>query len=51
MKTFNYCYGISLGNLTLQHSDNLSRTLQKADILAAEGQEVASMTLQTLKSL
>lgn len=50
-KTFNYFYEISLGNLILQHSDNLSRTLQKVDILAAEGQEVASMTLQTLKSL
>ena len=51
MKIFHYFYGISLGNLILQHSDNPSCTLQKAGISAAEGEEVASMTLQTLKSL
>ena len=45
MKNFDYFYGVSLGNLILQHSDNLSRTLQKADISAAEGQAVAAMTV------
>ena len=51
MKTFAYIFGIVLGDLILQHSDNLSCTLQKADISAAQGQKVTSMTIQTLKSL
>ena len=52
LNTFEYFYGVSLGNRILQNSDNLSRTLQKVDIFAAERQEVATiMTLQTLKSL
>ena len=51
MKTFTYLFGIVLGDLILRHSDNLSRTLQKADISTAQGQEVTSMTVQTLKSL
>ena len=51
MKTFNYLFGIVLGDLIFRHSDNLSRTLQKVDISAAQGQEVASMPAKTLKSL
>ena len=51
IKTFTYLFGIVLGDLILRHSDNLSRTLQKADISTAQGQEVTSMTVQTLKSL
>ena len=35
MKRFDYFYGVTLGDLILQHSDNLSRTLQKTDISAA----------------
>ena len=48
MTTF---FGISLGQLFLQHSDNLSKTLQKVDMSAAEGQAVTAMTVSTLKSL
>ena len=51
MKTFSYLFGIVLGDLILRHSDNLSRTLQKADISAAQGQEVTYMTVQALKSI
>ena len=51
MEMFDYLFGVSLGDLILRHSDNLSRTLQKAAISAAEAQEVAKMTLETLKSL
>ena len=51
MKTFSYLFGIVLGDLILRHSDNLSCTLQKVDISAVQGQEVTSMTAQTLKSL
>ena len=51
MKEFDYYFGVSLGELILRHSDNLSRTLQKADISAAEGQEIATMRNRTLQSL
>ena len=44
MKTFNFVYGVMLGHLVLAHSDNLSRTLQKKDISAAEGQIVADLS-------
>ena len=48
MKTFNFVYGVMLGHLVLVHSDNLSRTLQKKDMSAAEGQIVADLTISTL---
>lgn len=34
--------------LILQHTDNLSWTLQKSDISAAQGQEIAGLTIKTL---
>ena len=51
MKKFEFFFGVSLGLLILRHTDNLSRTVQKEDMSAAEGQEVVSLTLTTLKSL
>ena len=51
MKGFDFFYGVSLGQLILRHSDNLSRTLQRADISAAEGQEVTRLIVTTLRSL
>ena len=51
MKAFDFFFGVSLGFLILQHSDNLSRTMQRADMSAAEGQEVVAMTLSTLVCL
>ena len=51
MKKFEYYFGVSLGLLILRHTDNLSRTMQKADMSAAEGQDVMCLTLSTLKSL
>ena len=50
MQKFEYYFGICLGDLILCHSDNLSKTLQKTDISASEGQEVAKMTLSSLRS-
>ena len=47
MKGFDFFYGVSLGQLILRHSDNLSRTLQRADISVAEGQEVTRLTVTT----
>jgi len=35
----------------MRHTDYLSKTMQRADMSAAEGQGVTSMTVTTLKSL
>ena len=51
MSTFDYLYGNILGEMLLKHADNLSRTLQSKTISAAEGQETAKMTVDTIKSL
>ena len=51
MKTFDFFFGVVLGEMLLRHSDNLSRTLQSTHLSAAEGQTVAAMTVQTLQSL
>ena len=50
MKNFDYFFGIKLGHLILRQSDNLSKTLQHSDISAAEGQECALQTVETLIS-
>ena len=46
MKSFDFLYG-----LILRHSDNLSRTLQRANVSAAEGQLIVTMTIKTLELL
>ena len=51
MHTFDFMFGVSLGNLLLCHIDNLSKTLQHKSSSAAEGQTVAKMTLHVLQSL
>ena len=51
MATFDFYFGVYIGELILRHSDNLSRTLQKKDISAAEGQHVASLVKTTLQSM
>ncbi len=51
MSTFDYLYGNILGELILRHTDNLSRTLQHKTLSSAEGQQVAQMTLETLKKI
>ena len=51
MMTFDYFFGISLGLLILRHIENLSKTMQKADVSAAEGQAITVMTVFTLKYL
>ena len=50
MKSFNYFFGLVLGEVLLRHTDNLSRTLQK-NIFASEGQLVANMTRRTLQNM
>ena len=51
MESFNYFFGISIGELVLKHGDNLSKALQNESISAAEGQKVASMTVTTLTKI
>ena len=47
MTTFEYYFGVKLDFLLLKHSDNLSKTLQKTKLSAAEGQSVASLRAKT----
>ena len=51
MHTFDFLFGIPLGNLLLHHMDNLSKTLKHKSLSAAEGQRLAKLTLQVLQSL
>ena len=51
VKTFQFFYGAVLGEKLLRHTDNLSKTLQHNQISAAEGQQLAQMTVRTLKTL
>ena len=51
MSTFPFLYGTMLAEMILKHADNLSSTLQHKSMLAAEGQQVAAMTVSTLKSV
>ena len=50
MEKFYYFWGAALGELILWHTDNLSRTLQKANMSAAEGQKIVVRTLQSLRT-
>ena len=51
MSKFKYYYTISLAEMVLQHTDNLSKIIQKENISAAEGQKVACLVKRTLQSL
>ena len=51
MLTFNFLFDISLGTLILQHSDNLSKSLQHDTITAAEGQQLTKLTIDVLESI
>lgn len=51
MKEFNFIFGVLLGELILRHTDMLNQTLQKKSMSAAEGQEVARMTISCLNSI
>lgn len=51
MRTFRSLYGVELGEMILRHTDNLSKTLQHKSFSAAEGQEIAGLTVKTLETL
>ena len=50
-KTFRHFFGTQLGFLLLQHSDNLSKTLQSHKLSASQGQRLAAMTVATLQNI
>ena len=51
MKKFTFYFGVVLGELILRHTDILNQTLQKKVMSAAEGQDMARMTISTLQSI
>ena len=51
MKTFNYFFGVNLGILLFGYVDNLATALQGVEKSAMEGQELAKMTVGTLRGL
>ena len=51
MSQYRLLFGLHLCKKLLLITDNLSKTLQKQSLSAAEGQEVAKLSLQTLKNM
>lgn len=51
MTKFDFLFGMILSEMLLRHSDNLSKTLQRKSVSAAEGQHVGRMVIDTLQSL
>ena len=51
MNSFNYLFGILLGERLFAHTDNLSAALQKKDLSAVAGQGLANQTMETLKRI
>ncbi len=51
MQTFDFFFGLVLGETLFRHSDNLSRTLQKKDFSAVEAQVIAEKTVATLQGI
>ena len=46
MKTFDYFFGLLLGEQLFSHTDNLSATLQSRKISAVESQKIAGQTVE-----
>ena len=51
MSQYQLVFGLLLCKKILLITDNLSKTLQKESLSAAEGQELAKLTLQSLKNM
>ena len=51
MSTYNLLFGLKLCEQVLKMTDNLSRTLQKTSLSAAEAQHIASLTVTTLSEM
>lgn len=51
MRKFTFLFGLVVAEKLLQHSDNLSKTLQTPSLTASEGQEIADLTCKTLSRI
>ena len=51
MKSFDFYFGLHLGQLIFRHTDNLSATLQKSTMSAVSGQHNAKLTTEALKRM
>ncbi|KAK2557068.1 Zinc finger MYM-type protein 1 [Acropora cervicornis] len=51
MNTFDFFFGLNLGERLFSHTDNLSKTLQKTKMSAVSGQRVANVTKQVLEKM
>lgn len=51
METFEYLFGLSLGEHILKHTDNFSHTIQNLFLTAFEAQDLAKRTIQTLQRI
>ena len=51
MATFYSFYGVTILQLVLRDSGNLSKTLQKSFLTSCQGKEIVDLTLQTINSL
>ena len=51
MNTFNYFYGVTILQIVLRDSENLSKTLQKFSVTSCREKEIADLILQTINSL
>ena len=51
MNAFNYFYGVTILQLVLRNSNNLSKTHQKSSLSSCQGKEIADLMQQTINSL
>ena len=51
MNTLNYFYGVTILQLVLGHSDDLSNTIQPSSLTFCQGKKFTDLTLQTINSL
>jgi hypothetical protein len=49
MKTFNFFFGLHLGQRVFSHTDNLSAALQKASLSATDAKHLTNLTVKALK--
>lgn len=51
MKSFDFFFGLHLGQTIFRQTDNLSATLQSTKMSAVSGKHIAKLTLETLKRM
>ena len=51
MNTFDFFFGLNLGQRLFSHTDNLSKTLQQTKISVVSGKRVTGLTKEVLQKL